>query len=476
MLSADSDRGCTHHLWVEPTETRRRRPSNSLVCVTSIDSRTPPTRRPRIHPAVYALGVFILFTGLAGEAWRHTLGWPGFTVAATLSMVGGILLLAVRRPRVRLAHLPYTFLAFLALCIVSLAWSYYPGATALTLLGQWMGTVSAGALILCLSWAQFLRVLAGAARWVLALSLLFELFVSLVIRQPILPLWSPPHEGKVTLLMLWSRDLLFEGGRIQGIVGNSNILAFVALLGLIVFGLQLWSHAVRPAIGWVWFAVAAVTLALTGSATILAAGLVAAAALGAALLVRHARTPRGRAWLYLVFALVVAVAVSCVLFFSGPLLRLLGRSSDLTGRTEIWDKVAGLAAERPAAGWGFSSPWIPWVQPFDDLWVRHGVQQLQANNAWLDVALQLGVIGVVLLALALLGTVWRSWFFAVDRDRLPSGAPAPYDPVALFPLLLTVVLLVHSLAESTILIQGGWQLLVVVVLGTAVHRRSPAAP
>lgn len=425
---------------------------------------------------MHALGVFVLVTGLAGEAWRNVLGWPGFTVAAVLSTAGAVTLLAARRPRVRPAHLPYAFLGFLALCLLSLLWSFYPGATALTLLGQWLGTVSAGALALCLSWPQLLRVLAGAARWILALSLLFELFVSVVVRHPVLPLWMPPHEGKVTLLMLWSRDLLFEGGRIQGIVGNANILAFVALLGLVAFALQLWSRAVRPAPGWCWVAVAVLTLALTGSATILAAGLGVAAALVAALLVRRARTPRGRAWLYAAFAAVAAAAIAGVLLLSGPLLRLLGRSSDLTGRAEVWGRVSELAAQRPVAGWGFSSPWVPWVEPFDTLWVRHGVQQLQANNAWLDAWFQLGAIGVALLAAALLGALWRSWFLAVDRDRLADGAPGPYEPVTLLPLLLTAVLLVQSLSESVLLYQGGWLLLVLVVVGTAVHRRSPAAP
>ena len=34
---------------------------------------------------------------------------------------------------------------------------------------------------------------------------------------------------------------------------------------------------------------------------------------------------------------------------------------------------------------------------------------------WLDVFLQLGVIGVALIGLTMLAFVWRSWFFAVDR-------------------------------------------------------------
>jgi hypothetical protein len=44
---------------------------------------------------------------------------------------------------------------------------------------------------------------------------------------------------------------------------------------------------------------------------------------------------------------------------------------------------------------------------------------------WLDVLLQLGIVGMALLALTFFAYVWRSWFFAVDR---PAGTSSPTGP------------------------------------------------
>ncbi|KEP73950.1 hypothetical protein HR12_27610, partial [Microbacterium sp. SUBG005] len=88
--------------------------------------------------------------------------------------------------------------------------------------------------------------------------------------------------------------------------------------------------------------------------------------------------------------------------------------------------------QRPLIGWGFSTPWIA-SEPLIDGWiVDHGQTVVQAHSMWLDAYLQLGGIGVVLLALVYLAYVWRSWFFAVDRPRwdlrddrpIPAHAPA----------------------------------------------------
>ena len=60
----------------------------------------------------------------------------------------------------------------------------------------------------------------------------------------------------------------FSGGPIQGLVGNSVLLGFIALIALILFGIQLRAGLVRPFFGWCWLAVAIATLLLTRSATI----------------------------------------------------------------------------------------------------------------------------------------------------------------------------------------------------------------
>jgi exopolysaccharide production protein ExoQ len=391
-----------------------------------------------------------LFTVLAGDVWRYTLGWIGWGVVL-LAMLGGGIWLAVAH-RVELRRAPLPLVAFVGLAAVSVVWSAYPGATALGIV--LLATATFGGLLLTglLEPDELVDVLSRVLRLVLAASLAFELFVSLVVRRPVFPLWTD-YPDDVPKAFMWSRDLLFEGGRIQGVVGNSNLLAMLALLALVVLGVQLAARRLPPVAGAAWLAVALACFLLTRSSTVILAAVGVAAALALLLLARRLGR-RGRIGLGIATAVGALGAAAGAIALRGPLLALLGRSDDLTGRLDIWAAVGGLIAERPVLGWGWVGYWAPWVEPFDGLAVRGGVEYLQAHSAWLDVQLQLGVPGTIAF-LAVVGlTAWRAVRLAVS-DR---GA------VSLLPALLLAALLVQSLAESRLLIEGGWLLLVAIAV------------
>src|SRR5690606_34448282 len=122
------------------------------------------------------------------DAWRLSVGWWVFGVASVLVFLACIAILMAQRGRWRISELPYPLLAFLLLATVSILWSHYPSATALGLLTTWMLVVAGVTLAVTYSWPELLRGLSRVLRFVLATSLLFELFVSLVIRAPLLPL------------------------------------------------------------------------------------------------------------------------------------------------------------------------------------------------------------------------------------------------------------------------------------------------
>lgn len=413
------------------------------------------------------LAALILFTLFAGDFWRNLISWPGyFILAGVLAVISAVLVIR-SRPRFGWRSTPKTLVLFLALAIVSIAWSAYPGASALGVVAQLATTAGGLFLGLRLGWPGLLSALGNAFRWILGLSLLFELVVALFVRQPVLPLTpaQPVPAGKLPSAFFWSRDLLFHGGPVQGIVGNSNLLAMIALLSLIVFGIQLADRTVRRGSAIAWLVVAALSLALTRSATVIAAALVTAVVLGFALWARRVGPDR-RTPVYVVGTAGVAAVVVLVTVFASRIPALFGKSEDLTGRLDIWKAVTALAQERPVVGWGWVSYWAPWVKPFDGLATRNGVEYLQAHNAWLDVWLQLGIVGLVLFALLVLTTFGRSWFLAVDRLRITVADDQPYRAIALLPLLLMAALIAQSFAESRILIEGGWALLVALAVAT----------
>lgn len=420
--------------------------------------------------------VFVLFTGIAGDFWRDLLTWYGWGVMVALVAGGAVALLVHNRHTVRLQKLPYPLLAFLLLCAISIVWSQYRLLSVGGTFAQIITTLAAVAVALTLAWADLLVVLGRVFQLILGLSVLFEFIVSAFIRHPIYPVWVVPDDPKhPAALLYWSRDLLFHAGKIQGIVGNSSLLAMAALLGMIVFAIQLVTRTVRPVLGWFWLVVALAFIAITRSATIFVALAAVVIVAAAVLLIRTARSHRGRSIRYAIIVVVVAVAAVAAIVERTVVLHALGKSSDFTGRSEIWAKVIALAEQHPAAGWGWISYWAPWVAPFNHLIVKGGVQVLHAHDAWLDVWLQLGVIGLVVFGAFVLSTLVRSWLFAVDEIiDTPSGVGS-YSWLTALPLLMFVAQLVQSIAESRILIEGGWMLLVIWAVKTKWVPTLPAA-
>ncbi|HEU0206474.1 MAG TPA: O-antigen ligase family protein [Pseudolysinimonas sp.] len=410
------------------------------------------------------LAVLGFFTLTAGDLWRNLLSWWGWGAICIVLLVLAIIELV--HARIDLRRLPFALIGFLLLTVVSIFWSDYPGATAV----GWAATFSvvffAIFLATVLDLETMLRAFGVALRWILGLSLLFEFVVAAFIRHPVLPFfvdYSKLH--KIPAAFYWSRDLLFHGGQLQGIQGNSNLFALSALFALIVFGVQ-WVAGTASKV-WLafWGIVAVASLALTRSSTVL---LALAAVILVGIFVGLIRATSGaRRGLVYGGGVVVALGIAAVgVFAHGAVLALLGKSAELTNRTVIWHTVLGLADQRPVAGWGWVGYWVPWVEPFKHLVVIKGVTYLQAHDAWIDIYFQLGVIGVILFGLLVLTTLVRSWFMAIEAE------PRRTRLVELFPVLIMVALIVHSIAESRLLVEICLALLVIASIRTA--QREPA--
>ena len=413
-----------------------------------------------------ALAVAILTVLISGQALRNLAGWWGWGLVVGALLIAAVVLVVRERPRLLWSRTPKSLLAFLALVVLSLLWSAYPGASAIGVTAQLATTFGGVVLGLTLGAGAFVTALGRALRITVGLSLLFELVVAVVVRQSVLPLVIDlPESGPIPDAFYWSQAALFTGEPIQGIVGNRNLLGFAALLGLVVVLIELAARTVGRRWGVLWALVFAGTLLLTRSSTVLLC-LVAVALAAAFALWARRRGEDGRRPLYVTAVAVGAVLVVGVASGWGALLALLGKSEDATGRLDIWSAVWDLAAQRPVLGWGWVSYWAPWAAPFDTLAERKGVLYLQAHNAALDVWFQLGVVGLVLFAALTVSTLWRSWFRAVDRHRRSATAALPYSALSLAPLLIVVALLAQSLAESRLLIESGWLLLTALAVLT----------
>ena len=422
-----------------------------------------PIREKTGHLLLRGWCIFVIAAALAGTSWLMAFGTVASAGVAIGTGLVSIVLWAILRPEVQWRRLPWYAVLYVLWAVASLIWSAYPEATALTLLLLVTTTVQAMFVGSVLTWRELVRAIASALKWILGLSLAFELWVSIFWGGPILPQFGRPEAGvHYDPIVYWSRDNLFDGGRIQGLFGNANPLAYVALLGMIVFALRFASRPPRRGLLVAWFALAVFLFVRASSATASLAAAAVVVVLVTVLLMRRTRRPGERTRYYVVYAVVAIGGLTALWLGRQTLFTLLGRSSDLTGREGIWAQVWARAIERPVIGWGFSTPWVPSDPHFDRWIVDHGQTVMQAHNMWLDVFLQLGAIGLVLMVAAMFAFVWRSWFFAVDRPRWDLVADRPYSPLTLIPTLVATVLLVQGLAESGPLLGWGWFFIVLL--------------
>lgn len=409
--------------------------------------------------------VLTLFTLLAGEFWRNLIGWTAyFVLAGVLAAVWGVLLVRAW-PRIKHRGLPLTLIVFIAFATASITWSFYPGATALGLIALYATTIGAFGLAYLLPWSRFVKALGITLRWIIGLSFLFEFWVAAIIRHPILPVWLHPTTSKIPSAWYWCEGRLFTGGPIQGIVGNRNLLGFIALLGIVVFGVQIADRVISRLWGIFWLALSFVAIAYTESATVILALVLVLICAMFALWAR--KRGDGRHRLVYWSALFFAIGLSIIGYtFSGFIAQIVGRSPDFTGRADIWRIVIALWEQRPVFGWGWVSYWVPWVAPFDHLVVRHGVTYLQAHDAWVDLGMQVGWVGLIMFFVFCMTAVWRAWFRAVDRPRWDIRTDRPFVALHMLPLFLLACELAQSISESRILIEGGWALLVITAVAT----------
>ena len=421
-----------------------------------------PVREKTGHLMLRGWCIVVLFLALSGISWVNAIGTIGAGALLAASGIVSIVLWIVLRPQVQWRRLPWFPLGYALWAGLSISWSAWPGTSALTWLMLLITSAQGLFVAAALTWHELVRGIASALKWCLGLSLVFELWVSVFVHGPILPGFERPAHP-MDPIVYWSRDNLFDGGRIQGIYGNANLLAVVCLVAIIVFGIRIAARAPRRLLLWVWMALAVYLLYRAESATVYLSAVLVAIVLGTVLLMRTARAPGARTKYYLLYAIVGVGGAATVWLLRDRVFGLLGRSADLTGRERIWAAVLARAVERPFAGWGFATPWVTTDPHFTGWILDHGQSVMQAHNMWIDAFFQLGAVGVVLLALTYLAFIWRSWFFAVDRPRFDLRADRPYTALTLLPTLVATVLLVQGLAESEPLLLWGWMF--VVMLG-----------
>ena len=398
----------------------------------------------------FAIAYLALFVLMGGDAVRYAIGWLGWGLLLGVLLVATLFNFFRADWKATFKRIPWPLTGLLGIMAVGSIWSNYPIVSAGATLVQLATTSFALYLACCFDWREILRLFGNTLRVILYSSVLFELFAAVVVRGPIEPFF-PNYAGDhpPAVAFYWTQGNLFTDDRIQGIVGNSNMLAYMAMIAFVVFAIERAANTTGRLVTILSYSAAVPMLLLARSASIgfallavVAAAIVSIAAEGKTRDVRHRY--------YRIAWGVIGAGALLVLTYRAQLFSLIGKSPDMTGRTKIWKVVLHLIDQRPFQGWGWTSYWVPWVEPYRGLVVINHVPYFQAHNAFLDVWLQLGLVGLGLFILLIGMTFVRLWRLAVRHT----------SSLYLWPILVFVGIVTQNLTESRLLVEIGWVMLV----------------
>lgn len=357
------------------------------------------------------------------------------TIVSGLCVIGLAVMAARRRELSLLRLVPTTVVVFVAWAFASIFWS----GDATASFWSWVSMAALAFLAVVIGHVrdtlQTVRALGDVLRVLLAVSLALEVLSGILLDVP--------------FAFLGIQGRISELGPIQGIFGTRNLLGFVAVMALITFLIEYRTQSVPPGLSVASVVLAGGLAALSDSPTVVVLALAVGLAVGALALVRHAR-PERRAGLQLALGALVVIGVFVGYAARHPIIALLGAGTDFSMRVELWNFMVDILRQKPVQGFGWFGVWDQQQYPFNAINFWLGKDHATGLNAYFDVALQLGWVGLVLfLALAALA-LGRSWLVAGERRSVV---------YAWTPLML-VALLVDSMFESFTLTGLGWLMLV----------------
>jgi O-antigen ligase len=264
-------------------------------------------------------------------------------------------------------------------------------------------------LFVCLGLALASTVWSVKPGFALIRSILQVLLVTSIAVTPVL---APPRSADMmrTLFLCFAVGVtlnLFIGGRTiaggidigySGFMSGKNDLGQFAGIAVIMSLYEVTQRGSRRFLGLVFAVLATVLLVQSESKTSTALAYLSPLLAWSMMLIK--RTTRVSAVAVLAFLMFLCI------YFKSQLAWYVFHDVTFTGRTLIWDFVGSEIDKRPLLGWGFLSFWL--VGPDSPAmidgpgWVK---VMPHAHNGYLDIAVQLGYVGLACLIMLVSTTV-----------------------------------------------------------------------
>jgi len=399
-----------------------------------------------------SLPLFVLF----GHRSVGSLPYQFFWIVAYSASFLGILASPRRKELVR-RSLP--LLGFVALTLISTAWSSTAKVTLIQSVRLIGTTAIAYYLVSRFTLREFVEMFAMAMPALIASSMLF-----------------------VTVGVECPNAVADASGAIGwcGVFAHKNALGGGMVLGSVTLAV-LWFASKGIARWGVFAAFLGCFALLAGSRS--ATSIVALGVEMACLALMRLGYLRSNGRALIVGGAIVAALAAGIVFVSGvdfdPMLAAIGRDSSLTGRMDFWPGLVQAIRDHPWFGFGYNAffayePGGPADYYLAEYHMTSGWLPPIAHNGLLQVALDVGLVGVALIGYALV-VAFKGAFATIGRHR--------HDSIYMWPALVLIYFVLVNITESDIAQYQElfWIVLVAAILYASVpqvcnHDVSPEAP
>jgi len=231
-----------------------------------------------------------------------------------------------------------------------------------------------------------------------------------------------------------------HAGDWKGIFPHKNVLGQQMAFGILVLAVGRPKRLPRGILAVALFG-ATLLLLLSRSATGVAIVVVMAFIYTTLHLMRLRREKTLPLWL--VYSPLIFLGALVVAMNRSAILDILGRSATLTGRTQIWSAVTTAIGEKAWFGYGYSVFWS--LGPHGDarnvLAAIHWGGLRQAQSGYLDLCLDLGLIGLIVFIIGFCIAMWRGLkLFRIGSTQADK-----------WPIIFLSFFLIYNLVESSLL-------------------------
>ncbi len=133
---------------------------------------------------------------------------------------------------------------------------------------------------------------------------------------------------------------------------------------------------------------------------------------------------------------------------------LFGKDLTLTGRTNFWPFIIDKIWKSPWLGYGFGAFWQGLEGPSADIWYASGWKPPNSHNGYLDLLLELGLIGLSIYLIEFV-TSFQKGLAYIRSVKTSDG---------FWPAMFLTYIVLANLTESTLIIQNNFFFVIQVAI------------